>query len=264
MDEMVIETAATQVAQARRQRTVLAGLPGIAPGDIASGYQVLQKANAMLVPDLGRVVAYKIGATSPYMRDYLGVSEPVFGEVFASTVQFVNGQVPFSRFRRLGIETEIAVVLGADLTATEARHDRASVAGAIESIHACVELVDDRYADFRTVGPATLAADNFFGAGCVVGRSRGPGSIERLDRLGARTILDGQEVASGTSDALLGHPLDALAWFANCRARLGLPVPAGTLVTLGSITPVFWLDRPLTARIEIEALGAVDVHVEAG
>jgi 2-keto-4-pentenoate hydratase len=261
MDDL-IEAAAQHVAEARRNRRVLTALPSIEPGDLHTGYRVLQAANARLVGEMGPVVGYKIGATTAHMRDYLGVAEPVFGEIFARTVQFLNGQVPLPAYRRLGIETEIAVVLGRDLSAGHRPYDRVSVASTIETVHAAVELVEDRYDDFRTIGPATLAADNFFGAGLALGRSRRLDAIGEIDKLSARTILDGVEVATGTSNALLGHPLDALAWFANRRAELGLGVPAGTTVTLGSITPVFWIERPMTVRIEIDALGAVDVHVE--
>ncbi|WP_159710101.1 2-keto-4-pentenoate hydratase [Geminicoccus flavidas] len=258
-----IEQAAEQVVQARRARQVLTSLPGIAPDDVDAGYRVMRAANTLLAADLGPVVGFKIGATSAHMREYLGVAEPVFGEIFARSVQFLNGQVPFSAYRRLGIETEIAVVLKDELRLDRA-HDRDSVAGAVETVHAAVELVEDRYDDFRTIGPATLAADNFFGAGLALGRSRPLGSVAALDRLSAVTLLEGREIGRGTSDALLGHPLDALAWFANCRARLGLPVSAGSAVTLGSITPVVWLERPQLASIEIETLGKVNVLVEAG
>jgi 2-keto-4-pentenoate hydratase len=80
-----------------------------------------------------------------------------------------------------------------------------------------------------------------------------------LGALRARTLIDGQEVATGLSDALLGHPMDALAWLANRRSRLGLGLEAGTFVSLGSITPVQWVEKPGTFRIEVEALGAVEV-----
>ena len=37
--------------------------------------------------------------------------------------------------------------------------------------------------------------------------------------------------------------------------------PGGAFVTLGTITPVVWVDGPATYRIEIEALGDVTVQV---
>ena len=263
MDDRVIGEAAERVARARLANDLLTTLDGIAPNDVAAGYRVMRQANERLVGTLGPIGGFKIGATTAHMREHLGVATPVFGEMFASTMQLLSGQVALSRYRRLGIETEIAVVLARELSASAGRWTRESVVASIESVHACVELVDDRYDDFKTIGVATLAADSFFNAGCALGRARRLDAIADLGRLSARTILAGKEVASGTSDALLGHPLDALAWFANARADLGLVTPAGAVVTLGSITPAFWVERPMIARIEIEDLGAVDVHVEA-
>ena len=75
----------------------------------------------------------------------------------------------------------------------------------------------------------------------------------------ARTFRDGSLLATGRSDALLGHPLDALAWLANRRGRLGLGLAAGTFVSLGTITPVVWVDGPASFHIEVEGLGSVDV-----
>jgi 2-keto-4-pentenoate hydratase len=53
--------------------------------------------------------------------------------------------------------------------------------------------------------------------------------------------------------------MDALAWLANRRSSLGLGLEAGTFVSLGSITPVQWVEKPSSFRIEVEALGAVEV-----
>lgn len=74
--------------------------------------------------------------------------------------------------------------LGADVPESGAPYDRNSVAGFVECCMPAAEIVDDRYADWRTVGTPLLIADNFFGAGCVLGapvhdwgaltRSRGP------------------------------------------------------------------------------------------
>ena len=264
VEDAAIEQAARRVAQARLDRTMVDIMKDINLNDVTSGYRVMRAANDLLQERLGPVAGFKIGATAAHMRSHLGVASPVFGEVFASTVQLLSGQVSLERYRRLGIETEIAVILAHDLRADAAPWDRAQLESAIESVHPCIELVDDRYADFRAIGVATLVADNFFNAGCALGRPRRLSDIADIGRLSARTILAGQEVAAGTSDALFGHPLDALAWFANRRAAMGLDTPSDVMVTLGSITPSFWVDQPMTVRIEIESLGAVNLHVAAG
>ncbi len=40
-----------------------------------------------------------------------------------------------------------------------------------------------------------------------------------------------------------------------------VPLPAGTFVSLGSITPVLWVEGPGRFRIEVEGLGAVELAV---
>ena len=60
----------------------------------------------------------------------------------------------------------------------------------------------------------------------------------------------------------LGHPLEALTWLANRHSGLGLGLAAGSFVSLGTITPVQWVeDGPATYRIEVERLGEVAVEV---
>jgi 2-keto-4-pentenoate hydratase len=263
VDDIAINDAARIVADHRLSGAPLPALPGLTPGEVDEGYRVLQAANGLLRPHLGPVRGYKIGATAQHMQRYLGVTEPVFGEIFESTIRSSPVSVRLGQYRRLGIETEIAVTLQPDLPPLTMLHDRRSIAEYVASVHAAIELVDNRYADFGTVGAATLAADNFFGTGLALGPAHRLDDIGPLDLLMARTLLDGQERASGCSGALLGHPLEALAWFINCRTRLGLPLQAGSIVTLGSITPVFWIDQPASARIEIDLLGVVEVDLLA-
>ena len=41
----------------------------------------------------------------------------------------------------------------------------------IEAYHPAIEIVDDRYDKWETMGAPTLVADDFFAAGCVLGKA---------------------------------------------------------------------------------------------
>ena len=153
------------------------------------------------------------------------------------------------------------VRLGQDLPPRPAAYGRDEVAAAVAEVMAAIELVDDRYQDFVRIGAATLIADNAFDAGSLLGPPVMDWRPLDLGNLQARTLRDGAVIAEGRSDALLGHPLKALAWLANRRSSLGLGLAAGTFVSLGSITPVEWVAAPARYRIEVEALGSVEVTV---
>ena len=44
-----------------------------------------------------------------------------------------------------------------------------SVIEYVEAVMAAIEVVDDRWDDYHSVTTPTLIADNFFGAGCILG-----------------------------------------------------------------------------------------------
>lgn len=227
--------------------------------DEALGYRVQTAANALLAERLGRVVGHKIGGTTAWMRRYLGIDDALGGEVFEATVHRSGAELPMRDGVRTGVETEIAVVLAHDLLPGERPFAADDVAVAVGALCTSIEIVEDRYQDFQAAHAALLLADNVFAAGCVLGEPVTDWRDLSLGELVATTQLDGVEVARGTADALMGHPLNALAWLANRRAALGRPLRAGEFVTLGSINPVFWLDDPTWVRIEVEGLGRVEL-----
>jgi 2-keto-4-pentenoate hydratase len=226
---------------------------------LEDGYAVQQRANAALEEHLGPRVGHKIGGTTAPMRAYINVPEPVAGEIFATIAHPAGARLKLRDYVRPGVETEIAVRLGSDLPARGQPYTREEAAEAVDAVMAAIEVVDDRYEDFRAVGAATLVADNAFDAGSLLGEPvRGLSALD-TGGLRARTLKDGKQVAEGLSDLLMGHPMDALAWLANRRSDLGLGLEAGSFVSLGSITPVQWVERPGAYRIEVEGLGAVEV-----
>ncbi len=258
MNRERVDGAAREVARCRLTGRPLARLEGIAGED--AGYAVQARANAMLEAALGPVVGHKIGGTTAAMRAFLGAREPVAGEVFEGGRRRSPAVLAFADFRCPGIETEIAVRLGRDLPAVEAPFDRATVAAAVAELLPAIEIVDDRYEDFRRAGVATLIADNAFNAACILGAP--PADWRGLDLAGlrARTFVDGVPVAEARSEALMGHPLEALVWLANRRAALGRGLAAGQFVSLGTVTPVQWLAGPAEVGIEIEGLGEARVR----
>jgi len=230
--------------------------------DEAAGYVVQSDANVMLELSFGDVVGHKIGATAAGMRRLLNVPGPIAGDVFAATVHTGSATLRLADYVRPGIETEIAVRLARDVTPDEAPWTAERIAEVVAAVMPAIEIVDDRYVDFATAGAGTIIADNAFNAACVLGPETTDWQNLALDRLEARTVIDGETVATGLSDELLGHPLNALVWLADSFASRGRTLRAGRFVSLGTITPVQWITRPCAVEIEVEGLGGVGVVFE--
>jgi 2-oxo-3-hexenedioate decarboxylase/2-keto-4-pentenoate hydratase len=63
----------------------------------------------------------------------------------------------------------MVVSLNADLGLKQAPFTSKTVAAAVGAVMAGMEIVDDRYVDYKTLDTPTLIADDFFDAGCVLG-----------------------------------------------------------------------------------------------
>ncbi len=261
MEQAAIERAAAVLCASRFKRQPLAGLPAdCRPDSRSDGYAVQEALHELIsARGLGSVAGWKIGCTTPVMQTYIGIDEPCAGAVFASQVGGPAVQHLAADFVRAGVECEIAVRLGADLTPSAAPYGRADVARAVCECMTSIEIVDDRYVDFRALPAPTLIADDFFNAGCVLGEARIIGPDFDLAALRGRMKVNDQEIGAGTGADILGHPLDALAWFANLRASLGLKLDAGTFVSLGSIVRTHWVTPGDDIEAEIDGLGVARV-----
>lgn len=235
----------------------------LAAATIAEGYAIQHALHAELAAaGLGPCSGHKIGCTTPVMQAYLGIEHPCAGEVFAATVLAPGDVMPLQRFHRAGVECEIAARLGADLPARARGHGRDSVADAIESLMAGIELVDDRYADYRALSVPLLIADDFFNAGVVLGPAVTDWRGLDLAAIEGVMTVDGDEVGRGVGADILGHPLNALAWLADHRAEVGMPLRAGEFVMLGSVVKTVWIDRPSTVAVCFEGLGDASVVLQ--
>ena len=127
---------------------------------------------------------------------------------------------------------------------------------------ASIELVDDRYDDFATIGGPTQIADNAFDAGGVLGAPVTRWHGLDLAALTARTLARRPADRRGPQRRA-ARPSAGCAGLARHQAArgLGLGLAAGTFVSLGTITPVQWVEGPSLWRIEVEGLGAVSVRV---
>jgi 2-oxo-3-hexenedioate decarboxylase/2-keto-4-pentenoate hydratase len=210
---------------------------------------------------LGVVAGHKIGCTTEVMRKFLGIGSPCSGEVFSATVLQNEGVVSRASYHRLGVECEIAVEIGQDVVPRREAYTRQTVALHVGAVMAGIEIVDDRYSDYRALGAPTLIADNFFNAGCVLGTPVRNWQGLDLSVLNGTMRINGSEVGRGTGAAVMGHPFEALAWLANARGARGQGLRRGEFVFLGSLVETKWLSQGDKVSIAVEQLGEVSLSV---
>lgn len=260
---MTRSSAAEILARQRLSLAPIALEPAQRPADESAAYALQAEANGLLVGALGQISGHKIGCTTPVMQKFLGIASPCAGRVFARTVLSQAGQVSRASYRKLGVECEIAVEIGTDIEPRRHEYTRQSVASHVRAAMAGIEIVDDRYADFRTLGAHTLIADNFFNAGCVLGSPVTGWQALDLASLTGHMRINDSEVGRGTGAMVMGHPFEALAWLANARSARGEGLRRGEFVFLGSLVETKWVDAGDRVVIEVEGLGQASLTVSA-
>jgi 2-keto-4-pentenoate hydratase len=257
MDQIL--QAAQIIATSRRNRVALKALPPeVAPRDEEDGYRVQRAVHDLLLPNTGAMVGYKIGCTSKVMQEYLDIPHPCGGGVFARGVHDSGIRLHAADFVRVGVECEIAVRLARDLAPSEEPFTAEWVMEAIEAYLPAIEIVDDRYEQWETLGAPTLVADDFFAAACVLGAPRARNTVPDLLSVNGRALINGEEAGRGTGADVLGHPHNALAWLANHLAEEGRGLHKGQIVLTGSLVKTVWLKPGDHVVMELEGLGRVE------
>lgn len=228
------------------------------PRDEVDAYAIQDRLHESLTQNgWGRLAGYKIGCTTAVMQAYLGIPNPCAGGVFDTSVFQSVGRFVVPKDLRVGVECEIAVTLAQPLGPSEAPVDELIAAQAVGSCAAAIEVVEDRYVDYSSLRAPTLIADDFFGAGCVLGEAQPEFRPENLSGVTATMMINDTSVGSGIGSDVLGNPLSALSWLANNLIRRGFTLRPGEFVLLGSLVQTNWVKAGDEVLIRNMPLGEV-------
>ncbi len=200
-----------------------------------------------------RIVGRKAGLTAKAVQTQLGVDQPDFGVLFADMEIVNGGHLDPARALQPKAEAEIAFVLGADLP--DAATTPEQVAAAVKTVHAAIEIVDSRIADWKITFADTVA-DNGSSAFYVLGTGK---PLDGVDLEGAtmEMTFDGAVVSTGVGAAALGNPLNAAAWLAQTLAARGEPLKAGDVLLAGALGPMVALTPGDKVHATIAGIGEV-------
>ncbi|MEJ7831938.1 MAG: 2-keto-4-pentenoate hydratase [Nocardioides sp.] len=225
--------AAAALATAERDRAPIAPLRETYPDlDVVDAYEI-QLLNIRQRLEAGATIhGHKVGLSSRAMQEMMGVDEPDYGHLLSDMLVHEDEPVPAGRYCFPRVEVEVAFILGATLPGEGCTE--ADVIAATEAVAPAIELIDSRIADWDIRIGDTIA-DNASSAGYVLGPDRVRPEDLDLTAVDARLRRNGEQVAAGRSDAVLGNPVTAVAWLARKVASFGVTLEAGHVILPGSV-----------------------------
>ena len=252
------ERAAAALWAAECDREPIGPLTLDHPGmDVVDAYEV-QLINIRRRLAQGRLIrGHKVGLSSKAMQEMMGVDEPDYGHLLDDMFVFEDDEVDTAGLCFPRVEVEVAFILGAPLAAPGC--NAADVLRATQYVVPAIEIIDSRIRDWKIALCDTIA-DNASSCRVVLGARATP--IDRIDlrTVGATLRRNGTVIATGSSGAVLGNPVTAVAWLANKVHAFGVKLEAGHVVLPGSCTRAYDVAPGDNLRADFDTLGGVSIN----
>ena len=248
--------AASFLDEAHRSRARYQNLPeDMAPKSVAEAYTTQAALLKLWEPRLGPIAGLKIATTTKVMQQLMGIDHPCMGTIFASRVHHSPANIAKADYVNVRIECELAARLGRDLPGIDTGYTREKVRAAVSEVMPAFELIEDRFADYKTSKALSLIADNAWNGGIVLGPARAVPATFELNAIRGILSSNGKELAEGRTD----DPMGALAWLANQAAECGKPMSAGMVVITGSVVQTVDIQPGERLEFALEGVGEVSL-----
>ena len=201
--------------------------------DVVDAYEIQLINIRQRIAEGAVVVGHKVGLSSEAMQKMMGVDEPDYGHLLADMEVFEDVPVVAAKYLFPRVEVEVGFLLAEDLPGAGCTED--DVLAATAAFVPSIELIDTRIRDWKIALCDTIA-DNASSAGYVLGPARVSPKDVDITAIDAVLTRNGDVVAEGRSDAVLGNPVTAVAWLARKVDSFGVRLRAGDIVLPGSCT----------------------------
>ena len=230
-----LDHIAREIFRQHRAGEGFANLSGdLAPRDIDEAYAAQFRLHEIHASEgRGPLGGRKIALASKVQQELCGVDHPIAGGVFAGEIFESGAELRLADYHGLGLEFELAVVLGEDIAPGEAPLDRESARAATAAIRPAFEMIIDRNADYSDLNALTMAADNAWSAGVVLGPE--VAGWRDMDVEGMEAKLSWNDEAPSFAKVGDADPFGSLAWVANVLTGAGQTIRAGEIVITGSV-----------------------------
>lgn len=179
-----------------------------------------------------RVKGYKIGLTSKPMQEMAKSTEPDYSAILDHMFHAEAGESPRSDWSQPLVEIELAFVMKERLEGPGI--NVAEVIRATDFVIPSIEIVDFRVAYGPGMDVRDTIADLAAVGGVILGGN--PVDLRQIDvrDIGGSLIINGEVREEGSSSAVLGNPLNAVAWLANKLSEFGVAFEPGDVILSGS------------------------------
>lgn len=229
---------AASLVSARRDARGLAEYPGDIPEDLASAYEIQDRAIELWNDTIG---GWKVGRIPPAVEDRFGCDR-LAGPIFATTIlRSGNGAVPAMPVYADGgaaVEAEFVAIIRDDAPGDKLEWSRSEADAMIDELHIGLEIASSPLTGINDRGPAVVVSDFGNNLGLIVGPAIGDWRERDVESLTCATYIDGELVGKGGAFGLTGGVTRSVQFILELAARRGMPLRAGQVIATGQTTGI--------------------------
>jgi 2-keto-4-pentenoate hydratase len=248
---------------ARREARALPEFPGTLPETLAEAYATQEEAIG-LWPDAVR--GWKVAAIHPDLRERF-LSARLSGPVFSRGVHRVapgeTAEVGVIRDGFFAVETEIGVIVGADVEPRSEPWAMVDLLAHVASVHVAMEIAGSPLPTINDIGPMAVISDFGNNTAIAVGAEMEGWRDGVLEGLKTQMRIDGEIIGTGTAFGPLGGPFEACLYLVNHLATRGRGLRKGDVISAGATTGVHPLAIGQVAEAVCEGMPPLAVRVVA-
>jgi len=199
----------------------------------------------------GPVSGWKVGARTP-------TAEPNPAPLLAGALVRSPATFDGKAMHMIGVEIEISFHIVKDIAARAQPVPREEALAAVGDAFVGMEVVDTRLADFKSVEPEWLLADNQMNHALVIGSSIKNWRGLDWANLQVSLAIDGTVEVDQKGGLGAVDPVRPLAWMIDHAVRRRGGIRAGQAITTGSWTGLRYYPAGTRARGAFASLGAVE------
>ncbi|MEZ4673785.1 MAG: fumarylacetoacetate hydrolase family protein [Caldilineaceae bacterium] len=263
MERPTLIHAGDYLAGLRFSRRQIESIPAaIRPTDLDTAYAIQDVVvKRLLAREGGHRIGYKIACTSKGAQEMLHVPHPLYGQMLSFSSHTAPATVRRADFTQCVIEAEFGFRMATDVPASPTDYTAETIVPFIDTILPAIEIVNFRFVDWTVVGANAIAADNAIHGAWVYGEP--VTQWQQLDLAAHKVTLtvNDRQFDTGTGAAVLGHPLNALAWLANELPRHSKQLRQGDAVTTGVCMDVYFAEAGDRVTADFGPLGKVELQL---
>ena len=204
------------------------------PKDFAEAYDIQKRLRQKL--PRGPLGGYKIALSSKIQQDYHNITQPVYGGLFRKEIFNSPKVIVLKNYHRMSVEFELAFELSDRIIDSKIHRNLENIFPDISNVMPAIELVDDRGANYEGLDPLSLACDNAWSGGLVLGDP-----IEdwkEKDFLVMQSTCEWNHEPKITTTVLDAKPFENLCWIINELHSCQSELKPGMIIITGSVFKV--------------------------